>query len=472
MSAEKSIKLRFLGAARNVTGSQYLLEANGARLLIDCGMYQERGLKDRNWQPFAFEPESLDAVFLTHAHVDHCGLLPKLVRDGFKGPIYATGATADIAEIILRDAAKLQEEDAAFKLKRHQREGRKGPHPEMPLYTIPDAEAVMPHFSPVEYGRKIEIGNGTRVSFHDAGHVLGSSIVRVSVAKDGERRSILFSGDIGSRDKPIIRDPEVFEQADYVVVESTYGDRLHQDAADIKDTLADIINSTRKKRGNIVVPSFNLERAQELLYYLNELLLEKRIPHIPVFVDSPMANRITGVFRKHPELYDREMRALMRSDDSPFEFPGLVMTQSVEESKMINHVAGTAIIIAGSGMCNGGRIKHHLVSNIARKTSTVLFIGYQARGTLGRSIVDGARRVRVLGRKYPVRARIAQIHGFSAHADREELMYWLSQLDKPPRHVFVTHGEEESALSFADYVHREKGWQTSVPDYLESAVLD
>ncbi len=466
------IKLSFLGASRNVTGSQYLLEANGVRLLVDCGMYQEREFKHRNWEPFQFPADNIDAVLLTHAHLDHCGLLPKLVKEGFSGKIYCTAATAEITQIILLDSAKLQEEDAAFKRKRHQREGRKGPYPEMPLYEVEDAEAVSPLFSPVDYEETIQIGNDIEVSFHDAGHVLGSSMIKVVVRRNGEKRTIIFSGDVGSRHKPILCDPAVFKEADYILVESTYGDRLHEDTADIKESLAEIINSTTKAGGNIIVPSFSLERTQELLYHLNELLLENRIPHIMVFVDSPMANRITEVFQRHPELYDTEMTELIHRKKSPFNFSGLQMTQSVDESKAINHVLGTVMIIAGSGMCTGGRVKHHLVTNISRKASTVIFVGYQAMGTLGRSIVGGARKVRILGQHYPVKARIVRVNGFSAHADRDGLIKWLSGLKKPPRHVFITHGEEESAQSFANYLRGETGWQVSVPYYGEEVLLD
>ncbi|MFC2033054.1 MBL fold metallo-hydrolase RNA specificity domain-containing protein [Chloroflexota bacterium] len=466
------IKLSFLGASRNVTGSQYLLEANGMRLLVDCGMYQERKFKYRNWEPFKFSADSIDAVLLTHAHLDHCGLLPKLVNEGFSGNIYCTAATAEIAQIIILDSAKLQEEDAEFKQKRHQRESRSGPYPEVPLYTIEDAEAVAPLFSPVKYEEAIEVGDGIKVCFHDAGHVLGSSIIEVVVSQDGEERSVVFSGDVGARNKPIIRDRIAFEEADYILVESTYGDRLRTDKDNVAEDLAEVINSTQRAGGNIVVPSFALERTQELLYYMNELLRENKIPHIMVFVDSPMANRITEVFLHYPELYDEEMRELIRQKKSPFQFPGLNMTQTVDESKAINHVRGTIMIIAGSGMANGGRVKHHLVTNISRKESTILFVGYQAAGTLGRSIVDGARKVRILGQHYPVRARIAQIHGFSAHADRDGLFRWLSGLKKPPRHVFITHGEEESAQNFANYLRDKTGWQVSVPYYGEEVLLD
>ena len=465
-------KLRFLGAARNVTGSRYSLETDNTRLLVDCGLYQERKFKDRNWEPFSIPPDALDAVLLTHAHLDHCGLLPKLVRDGFQGKIYCTDATAEIARIMLLDSAHLQQEDAEFKRKRHEREGRKGPFPEVPLYTVDDAEASLPLFSPVKYGELVQIGDGVTAMFHDAGHVLGSSMINVTVRNRGEERTILFSGDVGRWDRPIIQDPTLFSKADYVLVESTYGDRLHERLPDIDDSLAEVINSTRNAGGNVVVPSFALERAQEILYYLNELLLEDRIPHLLVFLDSPMAIRITDVFERHPELFDQEMTRLVRHNRSPFDFPGFTMIRTVDESKAINHIKGTVMIIAGSGMCTGGRIKHHLVANISRPESTILFVGYQAAGTLGRQIVDGAKEVRILGQQHSVRSRIAQIHGLSAHADRDELLRWLSGLKTAPRHVFVTHGEHQAAESFSGFLSEKTGWKTSVPEYGTEVFLE
>ena len=465
------IKLNFLGAARNVTGSRCLLETNNIRVLVDCGLYQEREFKSRNWEPFRVPPATLDAVLLTHAHLDHCGLLPRLVRDGFRGKIYCTEATAEIVRIMLLDSAKLQQEDAEFKSKRHQREGRKGPFSEIPLYTVDDAEAVFPLFETRKYGETFHIGDGVEVAFYDAGHVLGSSMIQVVVRQGEEKRTVLFSGDVGRRNRPILRDPTIFEEADYVLVESTYGDRLHPKPVDIGESLAEVINSTQRAGGNILVPSFALERAQEIMYCLNELLLENRIPHLMVFLDSPMANSITEVFEQHPELYDREMTELMRQKKSPFDFPGLEMVRTVDESKAINHIKGTTMIIAGSGMCTGGRIKHHLVTNITRRESTVLFVGYQAVGTLGRSIVEGVRKVRILGQRYPVRARIAQLHGFSAHADRDGLFRWLSGLKKAPRQLFVVHGEAESAQRFGDFLREKTGWQISVPEYGSEVVL-
>jgi metallo-beta-lactamase family protein len=466
------MKLSFLGAARNVTGSKYLLEANGARILVDCGLYQEREFRGRNWEAFPVQPDTIDAVLLTHAHIDHCGLLPRLVREGFNGKIYGTVATNEITEIMLLDSAKLQQEDAEFKKKRHQREGRKGPFPEVPLYTTDDAESVFPLFSGMQYERTLALGDGIEVSFHEAGHVLGSSIIKIVVRQGSERRIILFSGDIGSRNKPILRDRATFEKADYIVIESTYGDRLHEKPEDIGNSLAEIINSTYKLGGNIVVPSFALERAQEILYYLNELRYENRIPPLTVFVDSPMTNSITEVFKRHPELYDREMAELMKQHKSPFDFPGLKMVGTVEESKEINNMAGTNMIIAGSGMCTGGRIKHHLVSNLSKRESTILFVGYQAVGTLGRYLVDGAKNVRILGQEHHIRARVTQIQGFSAHADRDGLMRWLSGFKKDPRHLFVTHGEADTARYFGNFVNEKTGWEISVPEYLDEVTID
>ena len=466
------IKLQFLGAAQNVTGSRHLLQANGTRVLVDCGLYQERQLRARNWDPFPVAPKSIDAVLLTHAHLDHCGLLPKLVREGFKGKIYCTAATSEIVRIILLDSAKIQEEDAEYKRKRHKRERRKGPYPVVPLYTIEDAEASFPFFSTVEYRKSVDIADGVEATFYDAGHVLGSSMIRVKVRQDGQERIILFSGDIGRPDRPIVCDPTIFDYADYVLVESTYGDRVHQGPEDTKKMIAEVINSTKKAGGNIIVPSFALERAQEVLYYINELLLDEAIPHLMVFLDSPMAASITKVFQRHRDLFDEEMTEFVEQKDSPFNFPELKMVQTTAESKAINHIKGTVMVIAGSGMCTGGRIKHHIVNNIARPQSTIMFVGYQAVGTLGRRIVNGERKVRILGAKYQVKARVARISGFSAHADRDELLGWLRELDAAPRGVFIVHGETESALSFGNFVREQTGWQISVPAYQEQIVLD
>jgi len=296
-------------------------------------------------------------------------------------------------------------------------------------------------------------------------------MIRLRVTQDGESRTILFSGDVGRWGKPILNDPTLFEEADYVLVESTYGDRLHHDQGSIQELLGEIINRTRRAGGNILIPSFAVERAQDVLYHLNRLLLADQIPHLMVFIDSPMAISVTQVFERHPDLFDEEMLALIRQRKSPFDFPGLNMTRTTDESKAINHIKGSVVIISGSGMCNAGRIKHHLVQNISRPESAVLFVGYQAAGTLGRQIAEGAHEVRILGQQHRVRARIAQIHGFSAHADRDELLRWLSAMKRPPEHLFVTHGETEAAQSFAKHLREKIGWNVSVPEFKQKVIL-
>jgi len=466
------IKLAFLGGAHNVTGSQYLLEANNIRILVDCGLYQERKLKYRNWEPFTFPPSSLDAVLLTHAHIDHCGLLPKLVRDGFRGKIYCTTATSEIAKILLLDSAHLHEEDAEFKRRRHERKQRKGPFPEIPLYTTDDAKASFSQFTPVSYEETIQLDKGIKATFHDAGHVIGSSMIKITVSQQEESRTILFSGDLGRRDRPILRDPSIFSKIDYVMVESTYGDRIHDESPDIAENLAEIINSTVKAGGNIIVPSFALQRSQEILYHMNELLMKNRIPHMMVFLDSPMAISITEVFKRHSELFDKEMLRRLSQHNSPFDFTGLKMIQTADESKALNRISGTIMIIAGSGMCTGGRVKHHLITNITRPESTILFVGYQANGTLGRQILDGAKRVRILGEHYPVRARIARIHGFSAHADKNELSQWISSLSSAPRRVFVVHGEPQAVKQLGQFLREKTGWEITTPEYKTEAILE
>lgn len=459
------IKLNFFGAAKNVTGSCYYVEANGVRLLVDCGLYQERDLKPRNWADFPVPPATIDAVLLTHAHLDHCGRLPKLVKEGFKGRIFATSATADIANIIMLDSAHIQEEDIKHKKKRHERSGKKSPFPYEPLYTTEDAEKANTLFSKTGYDEPVAIGEGITAEFREAGHVFGSSMIRLSVEQGGETRTVLFSGDVGRWDLPIMKDPSQFGQADYVLIESTYGDRVHGEVASIPGELERIINETQKAGGNVVIPSFSLERTQELLYHLGNLFKEERIPQMPVFVDSPMAIKITEVFKKHPELFDDETMALLNAGDHPCDFPGLTMSRTVDQSKAIAKQSGTSIIIAGSGMCTGGRVKHHLKANVARPESTILFVGYQAFGTLGRHILEKPETIRIFGEEHELKARIERISGFSAHADKEELVRWVSSLKTPPRKVFITHGEESAAMAFREFLSEKTGWECVVPEY-------
>ncbi len=463
--------LHFFGAAQNVTGSSYVLDVNGKRLLVDCGLYQERHLKDRNWEPFPVPPSSIDTVLLTHGHLDHCGMLPALVRDGFRGRIYCTEATADVSRIVMQDSAKLQAEDAAHKRRRHERENRQGPHPVVPLYNTDDAIRAGERFEPVAYDRPVDLGDGLEAEFRDAGHILGSASIAVRWGANGERRTAVFSGDVGRWDTPLLEDPHPFEEADYVVCESTYGNRTHKPREGIPEQLASIVGETAAAGGNIVIPSFAVERAQELLYHLHALLRDGRIPRLPVFLDSPMAVRVTEVFKRHMDLFDAETRALIEKGEHPCDLPGLSMSRSVEESKAINEHAGSAIIIAGSGMCTGGRIKHHLAANLERPESVILFVGYQAVGTLGRYILERPATVRVMGQELTVKARVAKINGFSAHADREELSMWLSALKRPPRRVFVTVGEPESAKAFGDLVRERTGWPVEVPTFSSTAEL-
>jgi metallo-beta-lactamase family protein len=466
------MKLAFFGAARQVTGSCYFVEANGLRILVDCGLHQERPYLERNWLPLPIPPEDVDFILLTHAHLDHSGLIPTVVRDGFAGTILTTAATADLLAIALMDAAKIQEEDAAYKKKRHQKEGRSGLPTEVPLYTTEDVQMSMPLVEEAAYDEARELGRGVSVRFRDAGHILGSAMVELSVAEKGDARTIVFSGDIGQWGSPFVRDPSLFERADYIVMESTYGDRDHEDPGRVDDLLGGIIRDTAGAGGNVVIPTFAIERAQDLMFHLSRLVRAKAIPPVPVYLDSPMAREVTEAFERHDGFLDEEARKLFASEDHPFRFPGLVIVRTPAESKAINAVRVPAVIMAGSGMCTGGRIKHHLAHNIARPESTVLFVGYQARETLGRQILEKAAQVRLLGQTFPVRARVAKINGFSAHADRKALGRWLDGFKTPPRRLFVTHGDADVARDTAERVRQERGWTVEVPDYLEIWDLD
>ncbi len=466
------MKIQFLGAARQVTGSQYCLMADGRKVLVDCGMYQERRFQDRNWAPSPVPVGEIDAVLITHAHIDHCGLLPKLVHDGFRGPIYTTPASVDLLEIVLRDAARIQTEDAAFKEKRHRREGRRGPHPVRPLFTDADVSKTLPMLEELDYGHRVELSDGIGATLHDAGHILGSAMVELHLACNGRPRTLLFSGDLGQNHRPIIRDPSIITEADYLVMESTYGDREHREVEKTDVQLARLINETIDRGGNVVIPTFAIERAQELIYQIGELIRHGKIPHLPVYLDSPMAGRVTQVFRRHRELFDEETWARINANDTPFRFPDLHITTTPEQSKQINNQKRPCVIMATSGMCTAGRIKHHLVHNIKRPESLILFVGYQASGTLGRLIVNGKREVRIHGLKWPVRARVAQVNGFSGHADKPMLLSWLENFTRPPKQLFLTHGDEQSALSLAEEIQQRFGWPIHVPQYQELVELN
>ena len=465
------MRLQFLGAVRQVTGSRYYVEAGGARLFVDCGMFQERDYLERNWEPNGPSPKAVDAVVLTHAHLDHSGLLPRLVRSGFRGPIITTDASADVAELVLYDSAQIQAEDAAFKKKRHRKEGRQGKHPELPLYTSEDVDRTLPRLQPTPYNEPIQINDSVQVTLHDAGHILGSSIVEFVVREDGRARRLLFSGDLGRWNMPILRDPTTFAEADYVVMESTYGDRDHQPNGGVEAQLEAVIKEAVAAGGNVVIPGFAVERAQELIYYLSRLRQAGRLPEVPVFLDSPMAIDVTDLFRRHSECFDDQMQRMLRSGDTPLRFPGLQMVRTTEESKELNDLRQPAVIMATSGMCTAGRIKHHLAHNVTRPESTILFVGYQVRGTLGRQILEGNPEVRIHGRQWRMRARVAQIHGFSGHSDRSGLLRWLGGFKTPPRRLFLTHGEEQESLSLAEQVRNRMHWEVTVPEYQQAAEL-
>jgi len=461
------MKLNFLGATHQVTGSSYFLDAGGAKILVDCGMFQERDYSHRNWEAFPVPPDQIQYVLLTHVHQDHCGLVPKLVKEGFAGDILLTPASKELFPIIILDSARIQEEDAAFKKRRHEKEGRNGPYPEIPLYTVQDAQKCFPLLKAVPYEEFLQLNDQVKVCFHDAGHILGSAMIEVVFLDGKEPRNIIFSGDIGQWDKPLLHNPTMFDRADYVVMETTYVNRHHYSSQDIDDRLSKVVNETIKIGGNIVIPTFAIERAQELLYHISLLARERRIPHVVTFLDSPMAVEVTKVFEQSRKYFDKETQEIFKDGQSPFEFPGLKLVESVEGSKAINLIRGSTIIMAGSGMITGGRIKHHLVREISRPESTLLFVGYQAVGTLGRQILDGLSPVRILGKSYPVRMRIEDFEGFSAHADMSDLQKWLSNFKSPPKRVFLTHGEEASILSLKNYLDSKGGWSVSAPTYLE-----
>jgi len=466
------MKLAFLGAARQVTGSCYHFDIDGLRGLVDCGLYQERPLLGRNWEPFPVPPGDIDFVLLTHAHLDHSGLIPRLVRDGFGGTILTTAATSDLMSIALMDAANLQEEDAAFKIRRHQREGRTVDRPVVPLYTTEDVQASMPLVEDVAYDEPVRLGEAVTATFRDAGHILGSAMIELSARTAKGPRTLVFSGDIGQWNMPFVRDPSLFERADYVVMESTYGDREHEDPGRIDDLLARIIRETAAAGGNVVIPTFAIERAQDLMFHLSRLVYGEVIPRLPVYLDSPMAREVTQAFERHDEFLDEETRRLFATGRDPFRFPGLTIVRTPDESKAINNARGPSVIMAGSGMVTGGRVKHHVALNISRPESTILFVGYQARETLGRQILEGAPEVRILGRTVPVRARIAKINGFSAHADRKDLARWLDGFKSAPRRLFVTHGDADVAAKTAERVRQERHWTVEVPEYREVWDLD
>ncbi len=460
------MRLTFLGGVQTVTGSCYLMDTAGGRVLVDCGMFQGH-MEERNWRTLSFDPSGIDAVLLTHSHIDHSGFLPRLVKLGFSGRVIGTAPALELCQIMLLDSAHLQEMEAEHISKKNLRKGRS---PVEPLYTVADAAKAFPLFHPVRYRQEVEVVPGVKASFHDAGHILGSAIVKVRVEEDKDVVQLVFSGDLGRYGGLILKDPTPIEHADVVLVESTYGNRLHKNESESEDELIEIINRAHREKGKVLIPSFAVGRTQELLYLLNNAHNKGRIPYLPVFLDSPLAIAATEIFERHPECFDEETLEVMRRDYDPFSFPGLKMVRSSDESRVLNNV-DQCVIIAGSGMCNGGRIKHHLKHGLWRHNTHVIFVGFQAQGTLGRRLVDGARKVKIYGEEIEVNAKIHTLGGFSAHADQSELLRWLGGFESSPAITFVVHGEESSSQAFAAKVEESLGWRTHLPAMRESVDL-
>lgn len=463
------INITFHGAARTVTGSRHLLDVNGYRILLDCGLFQGRRAEtyERNLH-FAFNPKDIQTAIISHAHMDHLGNIPNLVKQGFQGDIHCTSATFDLANIMLMDAANIQEGDIDFVNKIH----RKHNEPEVePLYRVEDVAPALKLFSGYSYDHFFNIADNVKVVFRDAGHILGSAIT-ILFMKDGDREtSICFTGDLGRYNMPIIRDPFVVDDADILIIESTYGNRLHTDIKNVQDRLAKVINETVSRGGNLIVPSFALERTQELIYNLHQLKLSHRIPDIPVFVDSPLAIDATDIFRIHPECYDAETAELLRTVPDPFGFRGLRYVSTVEESKSLNELKTPVMLIAGSGMAEAGRILHHLKHNIGNPRNTVLIVGWQAENTLGRKIAEKWPEVSIFGEKYKLRCRVEIFNEFSAHADRNDLIKWASAGKAKWQKVFVVHGEESAALSLAEAFSEAGLSNVIVPQYGQSFTI-
>lgn len=444
----KDMNLTFYGAAREVTGSCYLLESNKKKILIDCGLQQGQDEKDD--QNLPFNAQDIDSVILTHAHIDHSGRLPLLVKGGFKGSIYAIKATCDLIPAMLEDSAKIQEMDAKLENKRSRRAGR---DEVAPLYTATDVKKTLKFLEPCSYGEMNKISDGIKFNFVDAGHILGSASVEVFLDEGGEAKKIVFSGDIGNTDQPIIKDPQYIEEADYVVMESTYGDRNHEKNDDYTMDLAEIIDRTLLGGGNVIVPSFALGRTQRLLYIIREIKEKKLVknPGFPVYVDSPLASKLTELYDEDLRIYgDLQTKEVLEKGLNPLDFPDLAFTDSAEESKALNYDPVPKVIISSSGMCDGGRIKHHLKHNLWKKECSVVFVGFQAYGTTGRAILDGAEKIEIFGEEIAISAAIYNFTGLSAHADRDGLLKWIKSFSRKPDRVFITHGEDSVCDKFVD----------------------
>ena len=462
------LSLTFLGAAGTVTGSRYLLDAHGTRILIDAGLFQgTKELRLRNWAPLPIPADSLAAVVLTHAHIDHTGFLPRLVHDGFGGPTYATPPTARLLRIVLPDAAHLQEEEARFANKA----GSSRHTPALPLFTVHDAQEALGTLAGVPFGQRVTLRPGIEFTYHRQGHILGAAAVelRVKVA-GGEHVTIYFSGDVGRYDVPILKEPERYPGSTFLVVESTYGDRLH-DPTNPRDQLADVINEAAARKGVILVPAFAIDRTQELLYLLRELVEDEAIAPLPIFLDSPLAREATAAYRCCVQEHDAEMRELVRGGVDPFAPPNFEVVGRVDESKRLNALAGPAIILSGSGMATGGRILHHLRHRLPDPATTVVFTGFQAQGTRGRRILDGEKEIKIFGEMVPIAAQVRSISSLSAHADADELTIWAGAPGAPPSRVFVTHGEPAASRALAERLASRFGWRCETPSLEEAVAL-
>ena len=447
------MKISFHGADRNVTGSCHLVECAGKRILIDCGLYQgKKEITAENAGEFGFDPRSIDFLLLTHAHLDHCGRIPLLVKRGFDGEIITTAASRELARLVMLDCAGLQEEDARYKQRKARRKG-KDTTGIQPLYTTLDALNATDFFGrKASYNQVIDLAPGIHVTFYEAGHILGSASILLELEEDNRKQRILFSGDLGYSDRAILRDPADPPETDVVVMESTYGDRQHKLLKPSIEELYDAINSTHARGGNVIIPTFALERTQEILYYLREGIEDGSLNrHLPVFLDSPMAISATEIFRRHPDCYDDESASILKSGNDPFKLPRLRFTRETSESIAINQISGGAVIMAGSGMCTGGRVVHHLRYNLGRSKSSVVFVGFAARGTLGRRIIDGAEMVKIFGEEIRIKARIYTIGGFSAHADQQGLLAWHRKTGHPAT-TYIVHGEEQAMEALAPHL--------------------
>lgn len=464
-----SVTLKFFGAIRTVTGSMHMIANNGSHILIDCGLFQGRREEfyERNTN-FPFDPAAIDACILSHAHIDHSGNIPNLVKKGFEGKIVATNATSDLCSAMLPDSGHIQEEDIKYVNKIHK---KKGLPPRQPLYTREEAEDSLKFFSGHPYREALDFAPGCAVTFYDAGHVLGSSVPLLEVQNGGRAIRLAYAVDLGRKNLPILKDPETPPGIDYLILESTYGGRLHASVDQTKDQLARIVRSTVEKGGKIIIPSFALERTQEVVYYLNQLLLEDRIPDIPICVDSPLAVNITEIFMRHPECFDEEMYEMLKSGDDPLGCKRIRYITDVQESKELNHDPRPRIIISASGMCEAGRILHHLKNNIGDPKNTVLVVGYMAKHTLGRRIVERRKYVKIFGDKYRLRARVEVMNAFSAHADRNEILEYVTPLGGNVKKVFLVHGDEDQSVELLEAL-KEKGFPAHLPHTGEEVVLD